>query len=91
MPISGKSPSGPVGGAAGSVTLTSIGVLSQVATRLGLPLHQRWPTVLAPVWTVQLTDGLDIPVNTLGIAAEATGARMQLPAIEPTHAVMDAR
>src|SRR6266511_75670 len=90
MPISGKVPSVPPGGAGGRVTETSIGVLSQVATLLGLPLHQRWPRVLAAVCTVQVTGGFDMPVNTLGTAAEETGATIRLPAIAATDAVRQA-
>jgi hypothetical protein len=58
-------------------------VSSHVATLLGLPLHQRWPRVLLPVWTLHPTGGLDMPVKTLGIAAEADGVNTIASAASP--------
>src|SRR3954471_11426855 len=69
--MSGKRPSGPEAGAGGSATDTSIGVPSKLRTRLGAPVHQRWPATAGRVWTVQCTGSLASPVETCVTAAPA--------------------
>ena len=44
---------------------------SKVRTRLGEPVHQRWPATAARVWTAQATGSLASPVKTCVTAALA--------------------
>ncbi len=64
-------PSGPLAGAGGKATLTSIGTPSKAGTVVALPPHSRTPSAA----TVQGT----APPKTLGIAACAAGAKRRPP------------
>src|SRR3954451_12198678 len=85
----GNRPSGPDAGAGGRAPDTSIGVPSNVRTRLGEPVHQRWPATAGRVWTAQCTGSLASPVKTCVTAALApAGASSAAPTPAAAAAVL---